>query len=297
MSIKNFFIALGKAACYFLLYIVTQFAATYMFIFVDMIIMAVKDHEIFKDVNSIADAYSKICEQAIASTDLIYIFSAILTIGLLALFFHMRRKSIFRETWMVPFKFSSAWPIIIGAVSCAFAICIGIGYIPWPESAVTEYQQMVSLESSEGWVSIIASVLFAPVLEEIVFRGLMFTRLCRGMPAAAAAILVATIFAVMHGTLIWACYAFVCGILMLLIYVKYRSLFASIIFHMVFNIFGGYVIPKLLPEENSPVQLYILIASVLVSVGIGYLIYKIPRSRIDKPYRAKPLEKGQGSAA
>ncbi|HEV8475061.1 MAG TPA: CPBP family intramembrane glutamic endopeptidase, partial [Methylomirabilota bacterium] len=47
--------------------------------------------------------------------------------------------------------------------------------------------------------SLLGTVVFAPVLEEIVFRGLLFATLRRRLPWPVAAVLSAAIFAAAHG--------------------------------------------------------------------------------------------------
>ena len=66
--------------------------------------------------------------------------------------------------------------------------------------------------------------LFVPILEEVVFRGLIYTRLRKGMPVLAAQLLSALIFGAAHMDLMQFFYAFLTGFLMPLLFEKYQFL-------------------------------------------------------------------------
>ena len=63
-------------------------------------------------------------------------------------------------------------------------------------------------------VQILSVVLAAPVLEEILYRGLIMKSLQRGMPVFIALIIQAVLFGLMHGQLIWVFYATFLGVLL-----------------------------------------------------------------------------------
>ncbi len=78
-------------------------------------------------------------------------------------------------------------------------------------------------------------MIAAPVFEEILFRGFIQTELMRGLPAPAAIIVGAVIFAVAHGILFQAVFTFFVGLVMGFSYFRTGSLFSSIIIHIIFN--------------------------------------------------------------
>ena len=101
----------------------------------------------------------------------------------------------------------------------------------------------------------------APVLEEIVFRGLVYTRLKKGMPAIVAAVLTSLLFGIMHGTIIWVIYAFVLGMVMTWVFERYQSLAANIIFHFTFNLMG--LVLSMIPESAEFVVWILLAVSIV----------------------------------
>ncbi len=75
----------------------------------------------------------------------------------------------------------------------------------------------------------------APVCEEIVFRGVVYRGYRRSGTLLQAAILSALVFAIGHMNFNQAAYAFVIGILLVLLVEATGSIWASIIYHVVFN--------------------------------------------------------------
>lgn len=77
--------------------------------------------------------------------------------------------------------------------------------------------------------------LAAPICEELVFRGILINRM-KWLPAWAAVLIQAALFGLVHFNLFQCLYAFVAGILLGLIYIKYKSLLMVIFGHMAYNL-------------------------------------------------------------
>ena len=69
-----------------------------------------------------------------------------------------------------------------------------------------------------GWVM--------PIVEEYIFRGLMYNRMKDYMSANMAMIISSVIFGLYHGNLIQGVYGFVMGLLMIFVYEKYQTMLA-----------------------------------------------------------------------
>ena len=109
----------------------------------------------------------------------------------------------------------------------------------------TGYQEASSAVLGGGFlVTSICAVLCAPVIEEIIFRGTAFRGAKKGMPAVLAAAAASLFFALAHGSnLIWISYTFVMGLIACYLVKKYDSILPSILFHVVFNLLGGVILP------------------------------------------------------
>lgn len=82
------------------------------------------------------------------------------------------------------------------------------------------------------------TLIVAPVIEEIIFRGLIFQSLRQKMNLKMAVILGALIFGLWHINLYTALCAFFMGIILSIFYMQYKSIFVPIIIHIGANAIG-----------------------------------------------------------
>lgn len=78
--------------------------------------------------------------------------------------------------------------------------------------------------------------LISPVTEEIVFRGMIFNRMRRYFPHAAAVIVSGILFGVYHGNLVQGLYGGCMGIMMAYLYERMHSFFVPCLFHATANL-------------------------------------------------------------
>lgn len=204
----------------------------------------------------------------------ISIISAVLTTVLLILFFRIRKKSLAIETECkkTPF-FAIAGVGLLGAV-LNFAVSLFQFFVPLPESLIKTYEEMYSY-IGEGNIILefIAVAICAPVVEEIVFRGLCYGSMRKFMSPSAAAIISAVIFGIAHGNIISFVYTSILGLLMAYLYEKSGSLFVPMVLHFGFNA-GSYVV-QLMPQENETLfYAVIFFVSAVFSVALGMLTVK-----------------------
>ena len=285
--IRNFLFYTVKGLCYLALYLAAQAAASYLVILVSVFYQAAQNPSLLETDAGIYDLIGKVYDTAFSSSSFILILSAAITLLVLFIFFRARGKRLAQEAWLIPVKLSSLWPVVLAGIALSIVICYGITFIPWPEQFLQSYEELYAVSNDDGILSLLAAVIIAPILEELIFRGLMFTRFCRGMPAPAALILASTIFGALHGTLLWASYGFIGGIAMTLVFMKYRSLYAAMLLHAVFNLFGGYLIGFFVfPSPIYDLALFGLSIAALAALGI--YMYHMPRERIDRTPAAQP---------
>jgi membrane protease YdiL (CAAX protease family) len=95
--------------------------------------------------------------------------------------------------------------------------------------------------------SLLGTVVFAPVLEEVVFRGLLYGTLRRGLGWPAAAVLSGAVFAVAHGYgLAGFGSVFVSGVMWAVAYEKTGSLLPGMAAHAVNNVSAACAVLALL---------------------------------------------------
>lgn len=140
--------------------------------------------------------------------------------------------------------------------------------------------------SSNIWIQIISAGIVIPIVEEIVFRGLTYTRLKRLSNPRMAMIVSALIFGLYHGNLMQFLFAFGLGLLLSYIYETYKSLTAPVIFHIGANLVS-IVLQEFLPETIT----YLAVGIVMVvCVLITYLMVLSIRRTVHVTETTIPLE-------
>ncbi|MFX0550030.1 CPBP family intramembrane glutamic endopeptidase [Hathewaya histolytica] len=104
-------------------------------------------------------------------------------------------------------------------------------------------------------------------------RGLIFGELRKSSNFKLALIIQAALFGTMYGKSLQGLYAFILGIIYGLIYAYTKSLYGSMLAHIVINLLGRLVFPMILYKTNGFVYGYIVLGLVIFIVGMRY-IYK-----------------------
>lgn len=114
------------------------------------------------------------------------------------------------------------------------------------------------------------AVIFGPISEEFIFRGVCQKHFKKVVPEIYAIILQALLFGAYHMNIVQGLYAFLVGIVLGLIVEKTKSLSCGIVFHIAFN-FSSYLISWCISEEMmaSPIVniLYIVVGAIALVIG------------------------------
>lgn len=113
------------------------------------------------------------------------------------------------------------------------------------------------------YIALFGSVIIGPILEELVFRYLIYNNLNKFNKKNTSIILSSIIFALVHNGFINIVYAFIIGTILTIMYSKNKNIKEVIILHMVANFMS------LLIKEYNPV---ILISSFLCLIFSLYII-------------------------
>ncbi|MCD8190200.1 MAG: CPBP family intramembrane metalloprotease [Clostridiales bacterium] len=114
------------------------------------------------------------------------------------------------------------------------------------------------------WLTAVAFVVVAPVLEELIFRRILLRRLL-GLGDVSAIVLSALAFALFHANLYQTAYAFLLGLVFGAVVLLTGSIRDTILLHMLIN--GFSVVMQL----NLPVEVY-MVASLCIYLSIGIAI-------------------------
>ncbi len=85
-------------------------------------------------------------------------------------------------------------------------------------------------------MEVLAAVILAPIVEEFLFRGLVFKRLDKYVGKLPAMVLSSLFFGIYHGNVVQGVYAFLVGMVFVFIYDKYKTLTAPILAHIFANL-------------------------------------------------------------
>lgn len=130
-----------------------------------------------------------------------------------------------------------AWGLlVILAVSVCVSLNLLIGMSGLEKLSKT-YQEVANTLYSGGIILELVTVgVLGPICEELVFRGLMFQRLCGYVKPMIAVGISALMFGIYHGNIVQGVYAFILGIVMALCCRYFGTVWAPIVIHVVANI-------------------------------------------------------------
>lgn len=102
-----------------------------------------------------------------------------------------------------------------------------------------------SVSRSQYGVTFISGLMIygiiSPLVEEIIFRGIIFNRLKRIFPITISFIVGALLFGIFHGNIVQGIYGTIMGLFIIWVYDRYETILAPIVVHVVANV-GVYVL-------------------------------------------------------
>lgn len=130
-------------------------------------------------------------------------------------------------------------------------------------------------------IQILASAIAAPLVEELVMRGLLYKRLRHHMNSIWCMLITATMFGLIHGNIVQFLYAFLVGILLGYVFEKFKTLWAPVIFHSAANLISiiiTIVLGKMEKELTlGAVMLISVIALAVATLALKFIDIKVNR--------------------
>ncbi len=99
-----------------------------------------------------------------------------------------------------------------------------------------DYQEMIQSLTKSPMTSLIQVCVLTPVMEEILMRGVVLGGLKNSYGTVAALLISAVLFACLHFNMVQTLSAFVCGIVLGLLYIRTNSVFCCMIAHSGYNL-------------------------------------------------------------
>lgn len=112
-------------------------------------------------------------------------------------------------------------------------------------------------------VQIICSGICGPILEELVFRGIVYNKLKEFNKTMRAIILTSVIFGLFHSNIVNAIYTFGVSFILIYLYEKYKNLKAPIIMHIALNT-TIILMLNLITKNFIVFNVYLLVVSIII---------------------------------
>lgn len=230
MRLKNLFKAIGFTLMmlfmYYAIYIVLIFLAGIGITFFNMFIIQKSDLGLIQS-------------QLEGLLIPLMLLGNLITIGFIMLIFLARKDKFSKYVGFRKIKIIDG--VLILAFGAFFNILItgllnlAIKYLPIKQQ-VEEFESMMEPLMNSGFVPILLAVtISAPFFEEIVFRGIIFNDFKKVMPVWLAILTQGLLFGLFHGNWIQGVYATLIGVVLGIVYYKYRSIWSVILLHFSFN--------------------------------------------------------------
>lgn len=135
---------------------------------------------------------------------------------------------------------------------------------------VMQFTTMFELSKLPIIVQIISSGICGPILEEFIFRGIVYNELKPFNKKMTAIILTSIIFGIVHSNIINGIYAFGVSFILIYLYEKYKTLKAPILMHIFLNTTIILMLPLII-KNYIAFNLYLLIVSIIILIIIKKL--------------------------
>ncbi len=213
----------------------------------------------------------------------ILILSAALTLLLLCIWFRYKKRNPFQEIHLRPIRKNWILPALLFGAALQVVATFTIALIPIPEDVMTSYSEsMQIILGGSMLLRFISAAIVTPIMEETVFRGLIFSRLKHALPPWIAVILSAAIFGAAHGHILSFMYASTLGILLaVLMHRCGDSILVPIFVHAGFN--GASFLMDTIATLPPILLLALYCISIALAVACAYLLLRKTESAAAAP--------------
>ena len=131
-----------------------------------------------------------------------------------------------------------------------------------------------SLDSESYIWSLIAVIIVGPIVEELLFRGLLIKTMSKILPESFAVIISAILFGIWHGILVQAIYTAIMGLIVGYVYIKTKSIIYPIIIHVGNNFINGFPTSWTTPEFETFLGNFSVFCIIPGLVVLYFVFYK-----------------------
>ena len=166
--------------------------------------------------------------------------------------------------------------LVFVLIACLYFVVTGaftlVGIL-LPE-VIKNYSELMALSSlgANMWITVIYGIILGPIVEELCFRGVAFRLLEKsGLHFILVIVIQAAMFGIAHANAVQSLYTFGMGMVFGFLRYKYKTIFISIVAHMLFN-FSGTIVATKLGEWGFPDNLYMLFGVICAAIFAAAII-------------------------
>ena len=135
-----------------------------------------------------------------------------------------------------------------------------------------------SIYTSPVWMQYLITAVLVPIVEELVFRGLVFRRMRTYLIPSLAVVISAILFGIYHMNLLQFIYATCLGLLLAYVYEEFRTLIAPIVLHASANAISIFIsdntsVAELLSGTDTR-YIVSMVVSLVGTVLCAFLVYR-----------------------
>lgn len=180
---------------------------------------------------------------------------------------------------------------IVAMIVLSVAVAIGLNCLLLVVNLAQyseRYQEAaMTLWAPPIWQQMLYSVILIPVVEEVIFRWIVFRILRKWVHFSWAMLVSAVLFGAYHGNIVQFVYAGLCGMLLAYLYEKYDTILAPILSHMAMN-----AVAVILTHlgvfswitESVLRALVVMAVCVVIGLPIFWFIHKLDVTKVLKIY-------------
>ncbi len=215
-------------------------------------------------------AILSIAEQILSQTVMISLISGLLTILIVCLLQRIRGRSPAKEFGVRRINLQRIPTFLLFGFALNVFVSGTISLLPLPEEILEAFEnQYAALHGDIPLALEIFSIaVVTGITEEIVFRGLVHSRLSTAYPPKTVILISAIVFGLAHGTPLAVAYSALLGMLFGELYEKFHSVLPSILCHVAFN-----ATSSLLAELDERWQMPLYLFSVAAVLFCTYRIF------------------------
>lgn len=210
----------------------------------------------------------------------------LITLILLILIYSISRNKIYYKDIFRKISLQDITYIILFGIGLSIVFNIALSKLIEILSSLipnylSSYYSQIQIQSNivdNSFLQLILAIIIVPIFEEILFRYIIFEHLKKNYNIVLSIIVQALIFGLAHGHSIQIISAFILGILLGLIYIRYKSIVASIVLHMTINSMALIIINTGLISSSYIVHIISIIVAIICLI---FSIYKFTRKNKD----------------